>query len=442
MALFDGTDPSTMVGTPPPTARRRIHRVTKMTKQSGAISNAPVSETDPHSTLGETSTSAAFDFELPTDRAGTDSLKWDGPANELPMWVADMDFPTAPVVAEAVQRVAATGLYGYTHVPDRFREAVSHWWGERHGYTFAPDEVLFATGVMPAISSTIRKLTTPAENVLIQPPVYGIFYPAIRDNGRTVLENELVYENGLYRIDFDDLERKLADPQTTLMLLCNPHNPIGYLWDRETLARIGDLCAKHHVLVLSDEIHCDITRPGLDYTPFAAVSETTRANAITFVSPTKTFNIAGVQSSAVIVSDPVLRHKIHRALEADGVAEPNAFAMPATIAAFTEGAPWLDALRSTIAENADTAVDFIRREIPQITTKVPQATYLLWLDCSAITDDSTELAARLRSETGLRLSEGAGFGGNGDRFLRMNLATQRSRLLDGLERLKAGLRAQ
>ena len=287
-----------------------------------------------------------YDFDQITDRRGTHATKWDVGPGELPMWIADMDFPTAPEIQAAIQERAAHGVYGYTDVPEAWYDAIAGWWRDRHGFSMEKDWLLFSTGVVPTISSVVRKLTTPGENVLTMTPVYNIFFHSIENNGRRVLESPLAYAGGAYAIDWADLERKLADPQTTLLLLCNPHNPVGAVWDRETLERIGALCWKHHVVVLSDEIHCDLTDPGYAYTPFASVSDLCRQNSITCIAPTKTFNLAGLQTSAVAVPDGVLRHKVWRALNTDEVAEPNCFAAEAAVAAFTKGGPWLDALRA------------------------------------------------------------------------------------------------
>ena len=385
-----------------------------------------------------------FDFDTPVDRSGTWSLKWDVAAGELPMWVADMDFKTAPAVVAALSRRVEHGVFGYTEVPDAWNSAVCGWWRDRHGLEIDPASLVFCTGVVPAISSIVRKLTTPAENVLIQTPVYNIFFNSILNNGRRVLESQLVYDPGatgedVYRIDFDDLEAKLADPQTTLMILCNPHNPVGKLWDRATLERIGDLCARHHVTVVSDEIHCDLTDPGFSYVPFASASETCARVSVTCLAPTKTFNIAGLQTAAVMVPDPVLRHKVWRGLNTDEVAEPNAFAMDATIAAFTQGGPWLDALRAYVAENKRIAREFLEREAPCVRLVEGHATYLLWIDCRSVADDSLDLCRHLRRETGLILCEGSEYGAAGEGFVRMNVACPRSRLEDGLSRFGRGI---
>ena len=289
-----------------------------------------------------------YDFDRVVDRRGTYSIKWEVEPGELPMWVADMDFQTAPQIMDAMRKRLEHGVYGYTDVPKEWNDAYINWWRDRHHIQIENDWIMFCTGVIPAISSTVRKLTTPGENVLVMTPVYNTFYNSILNNGRNVLECPLVYENHKYHIDYADLEKKLANPQTSLMILCNPHNPVGKIWDKETLAHIGELCAKHHVLVLSDEIHCDLTMPGFEYTPFASVNETCRDNSITCIAPTKTFNMAGIQTAAIVVPNPYLRHKVWRAINTDEVAEPNVFAVTAAIAAFTQGGEWLDQLREYI----------------------------------------------------------------------------------------------
>lgn len=382
-----------------------------------------------------------YDFDSPTDRRGTYSLKWEVAENELPMWVADMDFPAAPEITRAISERAAHGVFGYTNVPDEWYAAYTGWWKERHGFEIKREWLMFCTGVVPAISSIVRKLTTVGENVLVQTPVYNIFFNSIVNNGRNVLENPLIYENGSYRIDFADLEAKLSDPQTSLMLLCDPQNPGGMLWDRESLERIGGLCRKYHVVVLSDEIHCDLVSPGREYIPFASVSEDCRLNSVTCIAPTKAFNIAGLQTAAVYAADETLRHKVWRGLNTDECAEPNVFAVTAAIAAFTQGGDWLDQLRGYIAENRRTTEAFLAEKLPQVRMAHSDATYLFWLDCSEITDSSRQLADFIRQKTGLYLSAGEQYRGNGRYFLRLNAACPRAVLLDGLERLRQGVLA-
>lgn len=383
----------------------------------------------------------AYDFDQIVDRRGTGSLKWDVAEGELPMWVADMDFQTAPEIRQALAERLQHGVFGYGIIPDEWYEAYIGWWKERHGFTMEKDWLIFCTGVVPAISSMVRKLTTPAEKVLIQTPVYNIFFNSIYNNGCNVLQSPLAYNGKEYAIDFEDLEAKLADPQTTLMILCNPHNPVGKIWDRETLARIGTLCQKHHVIVISDEIHCDLTEPGKSYIPFASVSEACRNNSITCIAPTKAFNMAGMQTAAVSVPNPVLRHKVWRGLNTDEIAEPNAFAVPAAVAAFTKGGAWLDALRAYVQQSKERVVQFVAQELPQLSVVPSEATYLLWLDCGKLGGDGAEIVQVIRRETGLYLSDGDQYGGNGNQFLRMNLACPHSVVEDGLRRLKAGILA-
>lgn len=380
-----------------------------------------------------------FDFDSVPDRRGSGSLKWDVGEGELPMWVADMDFPTCPAVQQALEARVAHGVFGYTDVTDDWRRAVCGWFLRRHGLEVDPAWLIFATGVVPILSSVVRKLTTPNENVLLLTPVYNIFYNSIVNNGRRPLEVPLIYEGGAYRIDFDALEAGLADPQTTLMILCNPHNPVGKIWDRDTLARIGSLAARYHVVVVSDEIHCDLTDPGRSYVPFASVSEECRRNCVVCFAPTKTFNLAGIQTAGAMVPDPFLRHRVWRALNTDEVAEPNVFAMPAAVAAYTHGDEWLDALRAYLFENKRTVQRYLAERLPGVLPVAGEATYLLWLDCSAYTGDSAGLAAEIRSRTGLYLSDGVQYGRGGEHFLRMNIACPRARVLDGLERLRAAL---
>ena len=381
-----------------------------------------------------------YDFDTVINRRNTDTLKWDVGENELPMWVADMDFQTAPEIREALGKRLEHGIFGYSLIPETWYQAYQNWWENGHKFTMEKEWLMFVTGVVPAISSAVRKLTTPGENVLVQTPVYNIFFHSIVNNGRNVLENPLKYENGQYHMDFEDLEQKLSHPQTTMMILCNPHNPVGKIWSREVLEQIGMLCKKYHVVVVSDEIHCDLTEPGYGYIPFASVSETCAQNSITCIAPTKAFNLAGLQTAAVMVPNEELRHKMERALNTDEVAEPNAFAIEAAIAAFTKGEGWLDALREYLAENRKTVRKFLNDEIPEMSLVPAHATYLLWLDCRKIIVDASELCRYLRKETGLYLSAGMVYGGNGREFLRMNTACPKERLLDGLERLKQGVK--
>lgn len=383
----------------------------------------------------------SYDFDTLIDRRSTFSVKWDVLENELPMWVADMDFKTAPEIIDALEKRVSHGIFGYTTLPCEWYDSICEWWRERHGLDIQSEWLMFSTGVVSSVSSIIRKLTTPGENVLLQTPVYNAFFTSILNNGRHIIDSPLLYNEGAYSIDFEDLERKLADPQTTLMILCNPHNPIGKLWSKDELERIGELCIKHHVVVLADEIHCDLTDPGCEYIPFASVSERCANNSVTCIAPTKTFNLAGIQTSAVAVPNPVLRHKVWRGLNTDEVGEPNCFAVEASIAAYTKGAPWLEELKAYLYENKLAVREYLTKELPDILLVPSQATYLLWLDCSHFTNDSEEFADFIRKETGLFVTAGSHYHGEGKKFLRMNIACPRARVMEGLERLKAGIRA-
>ena len=382
---------------------------------------------------------ARYNFDEMIDRRKTDSLKWDIPEGQLPMWVADMDFKTAPEIMDAIKEKADEGAFGYTIVPDRWYDAYKMWWKERHDFTIESEWLMFCTGVIPALSSIVRKMTTVGEKILVQTPVYNIFFNSIVNNGRYIVENPLINDENCYHINFEELEKKLSDTQTTMMILCNPHNPVGKIWSKEELERIGELCYKYGVIVVSDEIHCDITTPGKGYIPFASVSDKCRDISISCVAPTKAFNMAGLQTSAIIVPNERMRAKVNRGINTDEVAEPNYFAIQAAVAAFTKGGEWLDELRTYIYENKMTVKKYIDENLKDVKTEVTDATYLMWIDCRNITDDSKRLAAFIRKNTGLYVSAGEQYGKAGEGYIRMNVACCREALNDGLERFKNGI---
>ena len=379
-----------------------------------------------------------YDFDTLVSREGTNSSKWRMKSDVLPMWVADMDFKAAPEILSVLQKRLDNGVFGYSFIQKEWNEAIKSWWQRRHNVSLENEWMCFCTGVIPAISTAIRRFSSPGDQILVQAPVYHVFFNCIKNNGREILSNDLIYKNGSYEIDFDDLEAKLAQPLTTMMLLCNPHNPIGKIWDKETLKKIGELCYKHDVLVISDEIHCDITDPGLSYVPFISVSEECKNNSITCISPTKAFNIAGLQSSAVVTPNEKIRARLNAAINYDEVGEANAFAIIAAIAAFNEGEAWLDELREYLFENKKVVENFIKEQNLPVKLLPSSATYLLWLDCNAFCEDSSEFMNFLRDKAGLWLNDGNAY--RGDRFfLRMNIATQRERVLEGLKRLQNGI---
>ena len=299
-----------------------------------------------------------LDFDRIVDRRNTKSLKYDFaekrgmPKDLLPLWVADMDFKTSSYVQDALAKQVEHGIFGYSDTLTPYFEIVRSWMKRHHDWDVKEDWLVKTPGIVFALAMAVRAFTEPGDAVLIQQPVYYPFSEVISDNGRKIVSSDLYAgEDNRYHIDFEDFEQKIRDERVKLFFLCNPHNPVGKIWDREELKRIGELCWKHHVLVLSDEIHCDITEPGKDYSPFASVSETCKNNSITCVAATKAFNIAGIQTAAVIVPDKTIRHRVSRGLNTDEVAEPNVFALTAPIAAFTKGGAWLDELRAYLWEN-------------------------------------------------------------------------------------------
>lgn len=373
-----------------------------------------------------------YDFESVIDRKGTNCLKWDFFGDDLPMWVADMDFMVAPAIQKAVMKRASHPVFGYTVVPDELFDAYIGWWDRRYGFRMSREEMAYSIGVMPSISSMIRCLTDVGDEILIQSPVYHVFYYVIEDNGRKVLENELIYENGEYRIDFDDLDEKLS--KVKMMILCNPHNPIGKIWSREDLARIDELCKSHGVILISDEIHCDLTDPGVKYNPFMPSD-----NVVTCLSPSKSFNIAGFQSSVIHTKNKELLEAIKNQMHIDNSDSCNVFAVTAVMAAYNDSEDWLDELKEVLYENKQTVKEFLASELPVVKFVECDATYLLWLDCSALRMPSKALSGFLRQNQGLFLSAGSDFGRNGDDFLRMNIACPPELLSEGLIKLKAGV---
>ncbi|MBE6510833.1 MAG: pyridoxal phosphate-dependent aminotransferase [Methanobrevibacter millerae] len=378
--------------------------------------------------------STKYDFESVIDRNNTNCVKWDMFDDDIPMWVADMDFKVAPPIQDAILRRANHPVYGYTIAPDELFEAYINWWDSRYNLKMSREDMAYSIGVMPSISSMIRCLTDVGDEILIQSPVYHVFFYVIEENDRKVLENELIYENDEYKIDFDDLDEKLS--KVKLMILCNPHNPIGKIWSESDLARIAELCKKHDVILISDEIHCDLTDPGLKYNPFRDGD-----NVIRCLSPSKSFNVAGFQSSIVQTTNSELLEKIKTQMHVDNSDACNVFAANVVMAAYNESGEWLDELRNVLFKNKQIVGDYLESDLPVIKLVPSDATYLLWLDCSALNVSSKVLSEFLRTNQGLFLSAGSDFGQCGDNFLRMNIACPEKLLNEGLGRLKAGVTA-
>ena len=352
------------------------------------------------------------------------------------MWVADMDFRTAPAIIDAIRRRVDNGIFGYTKVPDEYYDAVVSWFSRRHGWDIDRDMMIYTTGVVPAISAVIKALASPGDKVIIQTPVYNCFFSSIRNNGCEILENPLVRKDDTYVIDFEDLERKAADSSARILLLCNPHNPVGRAWTREELVRIGEICLRHGLTVISDEIHCEFVYPGYKYTPFASVSEEFRRNSVVCVSPSKAFNIAGLHIANIVAPDADTRARIDKAININEVCDVSPFGPIATMAAYNEGEDWLAALLDYLKGNYDYMRDFCEKYLPEFPVTRLEATYLVWMDCRKLHKTSEEIEEDLIRDARLWLNAGSMYGKDGDGFMRWNIACPRSVLQDGLERFR------
>ncbi len=380
-----------------------------------------------------------YDFDEIVPRRGTNSYKWDSTADAgvLPMWVADMDFRTAPAVVEALQKRVAHGIFGYTRVPDEYYDAVISWFARRHGWTIDRDWMIYTSGVVPAVSAVIKALTEPGDNVLVQSPVYNCFYSSIHNNGCYIVTNPLLRKGDTYEMDFDDLERKAADPRTKVLLLCNPHNPVGRVWTRDELSRLGNICLKNGVTVVADEIHCELVYPGYEYTPFASLSEAFLHRSVTCFSPSKAFNIAGLQIANIVAYDADVRQRIDKAININEVCDVNPFGVAATIAAYNEGEEWLSQLIDYLSENYRVMKEFCDEYLSEFPLAKLEGTYLVWMDCRALKKSSSFfLEEELKDNAGLWLNSGLMYGIEGDGFMRWNIACPRSQMLEGLRRFK------
>ena len=380
-----------------------------------------------------------YDFDKITSRRGTNSYKWDSTDDKdvLPMWVADMDFQTAPCIINALKKRVDHGIFGYTRVPEEYYEAVISWFGRRHNWQPEREWFIYTSGVVPALSAIIKALAKEGDRILTLTPVYNCFFSSIRNNGCELSSCALKYENNTFSIDYDDLERRAADPKTTLMLLCNPHNPSGRVWTREELRRIGDICIKHNVIVVSDEIHCEIVHPGYKYIPFASISEEFQKHSVTCISPSKAFNIAGLQIANIIVENEEWRQRIDKAININEVCDVNPFGVIATIAAYNEGGEWLDQLLQYIHGNYLFFKAYCEEHLPQLPVAPLQGTYLAWMDCRQLGIPSEELEEELMKNAKLWLNAGSMYGREGEGFMRWNLACPRQFVKEGLERFSS-----
>ena len=387
-----------------------------------------------------------YDFSRPTDRRGTDSYKWDSApeADIIPLWVADMDFETFPAITEALQRRVAHGIFGYTRVPEAYYEAVCRWFDKRHGWHINREDIIYTSGVVPAVSAVIKALTLPGDQVIVQGPVYNCFFSSIRNNGCEMVSNSLIYnkEELRYEINFDDLERKLKHERARLMLLCNPHNPGGRVWTRDELTRVAELCRKYGVRVVSDEIHCELTLYDNEYVPFGSLPDELSRDSITCCSPSKAFNTAGLQIANIVCRDAEVRNRIDRAININEVCDVNPFGVIALQAAYSdEGYEWLTQLRKYISANYDLLLERFARELPKCKVMRMEGTYLAWIDCSELHISSDEIEEMLMHENKVWVNAGSMYGAEGAAFIRINMACTSELLNEGITRIVNGLGA-
>ena len=383
-----------------------------------------------------------YDFDTIIPRRGTNSYKWDTPEEEnvLPMWVADMDFRTAPTIVEALQRRVAHGIFGYTKVPETYYDAVVRWFENRHRWRIDPRWIIYTSGVVPALSAIIKALTVPGDKVIVQTPAYNCFYSSIRNDGCELSANNLIYRDGRYSIDFDDLEAKVADPKAKILLLCNPHNPVGRVWTPEELRHIGDICLRNGVFVVADEIHCELTYEGYDYTPFASLSKRFQQNSVTCVSPSKAFNLAGLQISNLFIPNDSLRRRFKRELDAAGYSQLGIMGLVACEAAYAHGGEWYEAVLKYIKANIDYTREYVDNNIPGVHMSEHEGTYLVWLDFRDLGLSPAEQEHLIVDEAGLWLDGGSIFGKTGIGFERINVACPRATLKEALERIERAVK--
>ena len=380
-----------------------------------------------------------YNFDELTERRGSGSVKWDEcPSDDvIPLWVADMDFRAAPAIQEALRRRLEHGVFGYALVGDDYYEAIISWFQRRHQWTIHREEILYTTGVVPAMSVAIKALTMPGERVLILSPDYNCFFSSIRNNGCEVLECALRFtRNNRFEVDWVDFEAKCADEKTTVFLLCNPHNPTGRVWTKAELQQMNDICLKHHVKVVSDEIHCELIMPGCRFQPFAAVSEQCRQNSVILNSPSKSFNIAGLQTANIVCAQPEWRRRLDRAININEVCDVNPFGPVALIAAYNESEAWLDELCAYLWGNYQALCEFAADHLPEWHITPMEGTYLPWVDITATGMTSQQYADTLLNNAKVWVNPGTMYGPqSGEGYIRLNIACPRSRLLEALQRI-------
>jgi cystathionine beta-lyase len=386
-----------------------------------------------------------YDFDRVLNRKGTGSVKWDyteeifGEKDIIPMWVADMDFETPREVMEAVKKRAEHGAYGYTEKPDAYYQSIIDWMRRRHGWEIEREWICHSPGVVSALNMLIMALTQPGDRILVQSPAYHLFFSTVKNNGRELVDNPLRLEDNKYVMDYEDLEKKLSTG-IKMMFLCNPQNPVGRVWDREELARVGELCNKYNTVIISDEIHSDIIYKGYKYTPMASISPAISENTVTCMAPSKTFNMAGLAASVVIIRNKELRDRFAEIIRNIGIEMGNIFGITALEAAYTHGEEWLEELLEYLKGNLDFLTEFIESKIPGIKIVKPEGTYLVWLDCREIPLKDKALKEFMIHNAKVGLDDGDKFGTGGEGFQRMNIACSRATLEEGLKRIEIAVR--
>ena len=379
-----------------------------------------------------------YDFDTVIPRENTSSYKWDYIPGVLPLWVADMDFKAAPCILEAIQKKIDHGIFGYTKTPDSYYNSVIGWWGRRHGWAIQKEWILPVGGLVPGTSICVTALSEPGDKVILNTPAYNAFFHCLKDCGREISESKLTYKDGKYSFDFEDFEERCKEAK--LFLLCNPQNPAGRLWTREELERLGDICLKYGVTVISDEIHCDIVPPGCAYTPFAGIKEAFQQNCVSLISPTKCFNIAGLQVANIVAANPAIRDKVSKVMDWWVYTDMNQIGEAALQGAFTEeGENWLDQMNAYVHQNFLYMRERFAKEFPQVHVCDLEATYLTWADFSALMPDTKELQDYLIDNFKVWINSGEMYGDG--KFVRINIACPRATLKEGLDRVFAGLRA-
>ncbi|MFX4231516.1 MalY/PatB family protein [Aliarcobacter butzleri] len=378
-----------------------------------------------------------YNFNEIINRNNTNSSKWDTTQKDvIPMWVADMDFKVATPILDSILNRAQHAIFGYTMIPEEFYDAEILWWDKRHNFKIEKEWIEPTVGVIPSLSAVVQAFCEQGDKVLIQSPVYNYFNSSITNNKCEIVTNDLIYNNGKYTIDFEDFEEKIKDEKLKLFILCNPHNPVGRVWTKEELTIMGNLCIKYHVIILSDEIHRDLVYSNFKYTPIASISKEILEQSITCTAPSKTFNLAGLKTSNIIVANKEYRERINRSLNINESIEPNVFGIEALISAYTLSDSWLDELLIYLEKNRDFVIEFVNKYIPQLKIIKPEATYLLWIDCSKLNIDSQTLVDKIYELGKVRLSSGITYGKNADKFIRINIACPKELLEDGLQRIQ------